>query len=842
MPYFDYTSKDEVKEQVLSTLMVEDDRKRFESWRDFLYEDYWEILSVDDLIKIKGHYLSLLKNEEVSIAVDSWGLAPDLLDLGVLKISDLEPYTQHYKKFVESDMLDKRIIAWNIDEDTIYLLMDLKAITPNNKKYFFDLLKYYNDSDICDDAWNSLLDYLDVGFISLQDKEFFITLLRDNNLGQRNLAWTFLPSMAYESIVTREDLLANINYFLDMLKSTDLSYRAYAWHNLRNALENGILEYEEVKKLKSFYFEIIEKTSKEEVLDEALKALDFLLELNIITSEDSLFFLNMLNKENLELRLRIWDFIDALFSYEIISLEDINNVEASLYNLLKLEDIKGRILAWYILMNKYNEYVDIDIPTLVEYIPYYLELLKTEDEHVRSKAWLLAADLVDTTLINREDIVKNLEHLATLAENEENKIRSNSMDALLSFLELDLLKKEEVLPYKKHFLNGLKLTYPDHSDFIDIWDYAIDFLKYGVFTKLEALEYSKYYVEYLKYGEAYARSQAWMNVTDFIDEHFIIVEDVKANIEHYFELLEMYEWPDDSKNSPWRVLPLLIDHNIINSKYSQRFLDMLFSGHKGIMTSAWDNLEILLEKRIIGTKDYKLFREMLKEGYNPPIFWLHIGLLAKYKLITKNEKEYILKPLLLNDEYIKILFWQSAHYLIENKILSVEEVKIHNNVFLNLLKHPSLHIRWLLWSSLENLVNDHIIEKEQVSAFQNYYVEILKAGPSTLKYTAWAVLYYLVENGILPKEIVKDNIEYYIDVINNGEDILAFSEEGYFDNNYMHYTLTDALELFKQCVDANLLDSKDYYRILKKALSLEKDSDKREDIEMFMEDFKPQPL
>ncbi|MGC8581885.1 MAG: hypothetical protein ACP5RS_06155 [Thermoplasmata archaeon] len=841
MSYFDFNSTNEIKEQVLSILKDDDNIKRLESWREFFDDDYWDVLSVDDLIKIKGYYLSLLKNEDINIIVDSWDLAPALLDSGIIKISDLEQYTQHYKKFAESNMLDKRIIAWNIGEDTIHLLMTLKAINSDNKKYFFDLLEYYDSPSIHEDAWYALSDYLEVGFISLQDKEFFINFLRDNNLGHRNLAWKFLSSMKYESIITREDLITNINYFLDLLKSSDLSYRAYAWNNLIDLLDNDLLDYDDVKKLKIFYFEIIEKASKVEVLDEALESLESLLKLNIVTEEDSLFFVNMLNRDNLEMRLHMWEFIDTLLGYSIVSLEDINHIEPSLYSLLKFEDIKGRSLAWYILMNKYNEYVDIDIPTLVEYVPYYIELLKTDNEMVRSEAWLLASHFVDTDIINLEDIVKNLGYLATLAENEENKIRSNSMYALISFLELNLLKKEEVLPYKKHFLKGLKLTYPDHDNFIDIWYYAIDFLKYGVFTKLEALEYSKYYVEYLKYGEAYARSQAWMYVSDLMDEHFIIAEDVKANIEQYFELLERYEWLGDSKNSPWLALPSLIDHNIINSKYNQRFLDMLSSNHKNIMNTAWDNLEMLLKKRIIGPKDYKFFTDMLKKGYNPAVFWFYVGLLAKYKLITKNEKEYILKPLLSGDEPSKVLFWNSAHYLIENKVLSLEDVKPYSNVFLNLLKHPSLHIRWMVWyNSLDILVNDHILERDQLNGLQKYYVEFLKANSHTIRYGAWLFLYYFVEKNILPREMVKENIEYYVEVINNGGDMSVSSAS--YSANEIHYSLYDALLLLKHCVDTNLIDLSDYHQILKKALYLEKDSEKREEIGRFMEDLKTPSL
>jgi predicted 3-demethylubiquinone-9 3-methyltransferase (glyoxalase superfamily) len=93
-----------------------------------------------------------------------------------------------------------------------------------------------------------------------------------------------------------------------------------------------------------------------------------------------------------------------------------------------------------------------------------------------------------------------------------------------------------------------------------------------------------------------------------------------------------------------------------------------------------------------------------------------------------------------------------------------------------------------------------------------------------------------VEKNILPKEMVKWNIEYYVEVINNAEYIPALSGYDYLDK--MRYSLNDALLLLKHGVDTNLIDFEDCYYILKKALSLEKDSEKREEIERFMEDLK----
>ncbi|MCL4325286.1 MAG: hypothetical protein M1481_00390 [Candidatus Thermoplasmatota archaeon] len=767
------------KKDLINLLTSENESLRLTGWESVVEDDLTDIIYLNDLTAIKKFYLSLLKSNRHDTLIKAWNLADVLIDQEVIHINELNEYTESYKIFIEDNDMSERLRAWgDISEYTIQIMMKLKIFTEHNKNILFDMIKN-EDENTRNRALTFISGFVNAGFITSEDKSFFINLLRNNNLYMRNEAWQLFSENEYfipHHIIEKNELKDNLNFFTDLLKSDDFKLRSDCWEfTLQSLLEIELLgsaELEEIKKLKEYYLSILAYKENYEVAADGWSALEDLLVSDIITESDTVYFMDLLRHPDETIRSYAWSSFSNMFSFGIIRDNDTGSLLPFFYELLKTADMDLRLECWNLLL-KIIEIEDlyIDENEYTKYIPDFIELLKIDNPVNRALAWLYLTVLIDYEIIDTTEALPYIEDFLVLLKEGEKKIQIHAWELVGDLIDCDLLKIENVQPYKKYAINLLKndksFTDGDYTLFITAWHVANDLFDLKVLTKTDVISNVKYYIDILKHDDNYIRNMGWINVIELMDGKIITPDDIKPYNNQYIQLLESYRNDYSEDYSPWKQLPDLIKYDIITKKDKEHFLDMLVDINLYVMHNAWTNIFTLLDTGIITRVDRHFIISLLNSKRNRVAIriWTNVIDLIKYKIITGAEKEYIIE--LLRSEVMtnRLYAWLYASTFVSSNIIKQNDLKPLTGQLISALKIDNLAMRKIFWDISIKYMNEKLVKKEDLVDRVDSYIDILQADNLKVRYIGWAYLKTLIAHNIVEKGIIIKYITYLKDLL-----------------------------------------------------------------------------
>jgi len=251
--------------------------------------------------------------------------------------------------------------------------------------------------------------------------------------------------------------------------------------------------------------------------------------------------------------------------HKLKSVQKSGILENLIEKLLKTNDQGDRLEIWDLCLERFYEKA-ISKEVLAKNKSYFIELLSSENEDIRRRAWHVVQLLIESGIISKEDAIYFIE---LLSSNEDIRWRA--------WLEVPLL------------------------------------IESGIISKEDVMNNKKYFIELLSSNED-IRWRAWLEVPLLIESGIISKEDVMNNKKYFIELLSSNEdirwraWDDVSK------LIELIEYEIISKEDAIYFIELL-SSNEDIRLLAWLEVPLLIESGIISKEDVmnnkKYFIELL---------------------------------------------------------------------------------------------------------------------------------------------------------------------------------------------------------------------------------------
>ena len=158
---------------------------------------------------------------------------------------------------------------------------------------------------------------------------------------------------------------------------------------------------------------------------------------------------------------------------------------------------------------------------LTAFRSYFVKLLSSGDEYVRSRAWDSVNNLIGRKVITTGDASANKDHFIELLKSGDEDVRSRAW-------------------YSVNNLIGRK-----------------------VITIGDASANKGHFIELLKSGDEYVRSRSWRSVNNLIDRKVITSGDASANKGHFIELLKSGD--EDVRSRSWDSAKDLIDCGVITA-------------------------------------------------------------------------------------------------------------------------------------------------------------------------------------------------------------------------------------------------------------------------------------
>ena len=248
--------------------------------------------------------------------------------------------------------------------------------------------------------------------------------------------------------------------------------------------------------------------------------------------------------------------------HKLKSVQKSGILENLIEKLLKTNDQGDRLEIWDLCLERFYEKV-ISKEVLAKNKSYFIELLSSENEDIRRRAWHVVQLLIESGIISKEDAIYFIE---LLSSNEDIRWRAWLEVPLL--IESGIISKEDVMNNKKYFIELLSSNEDIRWRAWDDVSKLIELIEYEIISKEDAI----YFIELLSSNED-IRLLAWLEVPLLIESGIISKEDVMNNKKYFIELLSSKDLIIKIAITP--TIPGLIKCGIFTEEELKRYAEGL---------------------------------------------------------------------------------------------------------------------------------------------------------------------------------------------------------------------------------------------------------------------------
>jgi len=489
------------------------------------------------------------------------------------------------------------------------------------------------------------------------DKEGFLTPIHDIVRGGINGLINEYDCIDYTDLLIKEInniLNKKLDYFFDGLEfKIKYNIKKYnikdAYYLLSLSIMSNRIDYQ-IKSLK-FTFELNKKIESSNVNKN----------IDLLANQLNTIFRNILNKLN---------------EHELLEL--IKNGEDLIEKLFKTNDQEERLESWRLGLKM------LDIATTSKEIKgimdrnksYLIEFLNSEDYRIRSSAWYIVTDLIDSGIINNEDAIEKKEYFKELLSSENYFVRLSAWYIVTDLIDSGIIDVEDAREKKEYFKELLSSGNSGIRSFA--WDIVTKLIDRGIISNEDAT----YFKELLSSEDDDIRSFAWIKVTKLIDSGIIDVEDAREKKEYFKEL-----WSSGNsgiRTFAWDIVTKLIDRGIISNEDATYFKELLSSENYFVRLSTWDIVTKLIDSGIIDIED------------------------------AIEKKEYFKELLSSENYFVRLPAWYIVTKLIDSGIIDIEDAIEKKEYFKELLSSEDDDIRRYACSMVMDLIDRGIINNKEV--------------------------------------------------------------------------------------------------------------------------------
>jgi len=248
--------------------------------------------------------------------------------------------------------------------------------------------------------------------------------------------------------------------------------------------------------------------------------------------------------------------------HKLKSVQKSGILENLIEKLLKTNDQGDRLEIWDLCLERFYEKA-ISKEVLAKNKSYFIELLSSENEDIRRRAWHVVQLLIESGIISKEDAIYFIE---LLSSNEDIRWRAWLEVPLL--IESGIISKEDVMNNKKYFIELLSSNEDIRWRAWDDVSKLIELIEYEIISKEDAI----YFIELLSSNED-IRLLAWLEVPLLIESGIISKEDVMNNKKYFIELLSSKDLIIKIAITP--TIPGLIKCGIFTEEELKRYAEGL---------------------------------------------------------------------------------------------------------------------------------------------------------------------------------------------------------------------------------------------------------------------------
>lgn len=310
--------------------------ERDETWNQDTWLRAWTLVeySIQQKILTEEDLPGLLTCSNDSVCLALWKNAEFLISKNLMKKSDFEQHKAHFFA-----ILSHRDDTWDYWKGETVLniiehLVDEKILTGPDLVCLFSCA---NDC-ICFCIWKDAKWLLQAGLLEQQDiecyKDRFIALITDHcsewegvpAWGDEDGVWSVIKNLKDQNILTHDD-------FRTILSGDNDRVCIALWKNAKFLIHEQLLDVSDLRQSKKRFLAILSSNihSSPVIAEDTwwygrtISAGDLigdLVDLGLLTKEDSTFFLSLLDCENRDMCLAAWENAYLLIQREILDKED----------------------------------------------------------------------------------------------------------------------------------------------------------------------------------------------------------------------------------------------------------------------------------------------------------------------------------------------------------------------------------------------------------------------------------------------------------------------------------------------------------------------------------------
>lgn len=345
---------------------------------------------------------------------------PQIIQKLILLLANNEVNFQNYKSKIESQLL---IIFEKLG-------LFIRPV-PNLKKHYLQLSSSDNEQ-IKFSAWSYIPSLLRNNIVTKDEvisiKAHLLSLLTSNNIRIMNGSWIIVQNLLRYKVIDHNDQ----EIILTLLKNENKSIRWNAWKNASYFVIWGIITVEELSEIKEVYLNLLMDPS---IGMDAWMNVHRLVEDNVIKIEDlkdikSSFILN-LGDINLGYKLLfIWPAVLLLYKNNILDEGDKKNILRHLDN----ESFELRTVAWINIC----KILDEDLLNGDDVWPFRSSFLGLFQYYeYNAELWNCMRVLIQKGVFTINEFLTQLQNTQKLIDNAEDPIKLNLLLCLIQILSVD---------------------------------------------------------------------------------------------------------------------------------------------------------------------------------------------------------------------------------------------------------------------------------------------------------------------------------------------------------------------------------------------------------------------